>query len=177
MKEGIYRFKEHYLEYITYEKNPNTGFFLHVPSNAPARVGDKGGIALDGTSYCMEQFEQEAELVDYKEFVNALAKHGNDILKSLTPTKCDALHMSFALPIEASELADAFKKYIIYEKDLDRENVLEELGDIEFYLQRIYHLTGFTREDAIIANQKKLMKRYHSLKYTNKHAQERADKV
>ena len=36
---------------------------------------------------------------------------------------------------EAGELLDAVKKAVIYRKPLDLENVIEELGDLEFYME------------------------------------------
>lgn len=121
----------------------------------------------------------------FPEMVTALAKPGEAILKSLTPVKCDLYHMSDALTIEAAELADAVKRHVIYEKDLDevqkdgqtlRQNILEELGDMEFYMERIRQLTGFTREETLVANINKLGHRYKGGTYSNDAANKREDK-
>lgn len=64
----------------------------------------------------------------YAPFVAALVKPGLDILNSLTPEKANAWHMASCVSGEAGELFDAC---LIH----DRENAIEELGDIEFYLQ------------------------------------------
>jgi NTP pyrophosphatase (non-canonical NTP hydrolase) len=114
--------------------------------------------------------------VTYSEFVGKLVKNGQDIIDSLTPEKADAWHMSSALCGEAGELFDAVKRWVIYEKDIDMENVLEELGDLEFYLQRIRDIFGFERSDVIQHNINKLSKRYESLNFSNEQAQKRADK-
>lgn len=62
-------------------------------------------------------------------------------------------------------------------KDLDRANVVEELGDLEFYMEGLRQATGITREECLEGNIAKLGKRYQGLKYSDKSAQERADKA
>lgn len=111
----------------------------------------------------------------FSEMVASLAKPGADIIASLTPEKADLLHMAVGVSGESGELLDAVKKYVVYNKDLDRENVKEELGDIYFYLDRIHQVTGISREDAIRACIDKLRVRYAN-GYSDKAAQERADK-
>lgn len=65
--------------------------------------------------------------IDFKDMVSALAKDGADILVTLTPEKCHLLHMAVGISGEASELLDANLD--------DMKNIIEELGDIEFYLE------------------------------------------
>jgi NTP pyrophosphatase (non-canonical NTP hydrolase) len=112
----------------------------------------------------------------FSEMVRALAKPGEAILKSLTADKCAAWHMASCLPSEAGELFDAVKREVIYCKPLDRVNVIEEMGDIEFYLEGLRQVYGITREETIAANQAKLAVRYGTT-YSDRAAQERADKA
>ena len=44
------------------------------------------------------------------------------------------LHASLGLLTEAGELADIIKKQLFYGKPIDLPNLIEELGDIEWYL-------------------------------------------
>ena len=74
------------------------------------------------------------------------------------------------------DLPDAVKKAVIYQKPLDMKNVVEELGDLEFYMEGLRQGLGITREETLEANIKKLKVRYDGLKYSDKSAQERADK-
>src|SRR3990172_5024699 len=113
----------------------------------------------------------------FEDMVAGLAKPGQAIIASLTPEKADMLHMVIGVAGEAGELVDAIKKHVIYNKPLDRENVVEELGDLEFYLERIRQLTGITRKESILGNVNKLGKRYTSMTYSDEAAQARADKV
>jgi NTP pyrophosphatase (non-canonical NTP hydrolase) len=112
----------------------------------------------------------------HSEMVAGLKKPGEDILKSLTPEKCDAWHMASCIPGEAGEIFDAVKKYVIYERDIDMVNVIEELGDLEFYMEGLRQNLNITREETIEGNIKKLGKRYNDFKYSNKAAHDRADK-
>lgn len=109
--------------------------------------------------------------------VDALAKDGQQILEEATPKQAHELHMAIGVSGESGELLDAVKKNVIYQKPLDRENVIEELGDIEFYMQGLRSSLGITREEVIEHNIAKLSKRYSSGTFTNKDAQARADKA
>jgi NTP pyrophosphatase (non-canonical NTP hydrolase) len=113
---------------------------------------------------------------EHAELHAALSKPGMDILETLTPTKVDLLHMMVGVQGEAGELLDAVKKHVVYNKALDVENVIEELGDIEFYLQGVRANLGITREETLEHNLVKLRKRY-AAGYSDKAAQERADKA
>jgi NTP pyrophosphatase (non-canonical NTP hydrolase) len=72
-------------------------------------------------------------------------------------------------------LLDAMKKSWIYGKPLDHENVLEECGDLLFYVVAMLNSTGYTLNDAMKHNVEKLSKRYPA-GYTDAAAIERADK-
>lgn len=106
---------------------------------------------------------------DYKDFVSALFKQDTD----------DMEHMHAALGVagEAGELADAIKKHVVYGKPLDRTNVVEELGDLRFYMQQIMNMHGITDEEVLQFNATKLSNRYPKGSYSNEDAIARADKV
>ena len=113
---------------------------------------------------------------DYDKMTAALSKTGSAIIKDLNPIKADLLHMAVGVAGEAGELLDAVKKATIYNKPLDHENMIEELGDLEFYMSRIRQLLGVSRDEVLEHNYAKLSKRYAKGQYSNKQAQERADK-
>jgi len=117
--------------------------------------------------------------IKHNEMVAALAKPGADILASLTPNDCHALHMAVGVVGEAGELIDAVKKAVFYRKPLDRENVVEELGDLEFYMEGLRQAYNITREETIAHNIHKLAEgpnaRYKG-GYSDAAAQARADK-
>lgn len=115
-------------------------------------------------------------MIKHSEMVAALAKPGGDIIADLSPTRAHDLHMAVGISGEAGELLDAVKKGSIYNKPYDRENLVEELGDIEFYMEGLRQSLNITREETIAANTAKLGKRYSEGTYSNKQAQDRADK-
>ena len=115
--------------------------------------------------------------VQYDIMVKSLLKSGEDIQASLTASKANLVHLALGISGEAGEVVDAIKKAVIYNKPLDRENVIEELGDLEFHMEGLRQAIGVTREEVIDANVQKLRKRYSSGTYSDKQAQERADKV
>lgn len=114
--------------------------------------------------------------ITHPELVAALVKPGAEILASLSPQDCHLWHMASCIPSEAGELFDAVKKAVIYRKPLDQKNIIEELGDLEFYMQGVRAELGITREETLLANVEKLSARYNQLKYSNEAAQARADK-
>lgn len=113
--------------------------------------------------------------IDFSVMVSALVKPGQQIIDSLTPEKADLWHMATGVAGEAGELLDAIKKHVVYNKELDRENVIEELGDLEFYMEKLRQNLGITREETITATIDKLSKRYAN-GYSDQAAQARADK-
>jgi NTP pyrophosphatase (non-canonical NTP hydrolase) len=112
----------------------------------------------------------------YSNMVKSLAKPGLDIVYSLSAQKAHLTHMALLLCGETGELVDAIKKHTIYKKPLDLENVIEELGDIEFALEGIRSCLEIKREQVLEANIEKLSKRYSSGSYSDNQAIERADK-
>ena len=113
--------------------------------------------------------------IEFTEMVSTLVKPGEDILASLSAEDCMLLHMAVGVSGEAGELIDAVKKSVIYRKPLDRENVIEELSDIEFYMEGLRQALCITREETIHHNIDKLRIRYGK-KYSNTAAIERKDK-
>jgi len=109
--------------------------------------------------------------------VTALVKSPEAIQSTLTPEKIDLIHAVLGISGEAGELLDAVKKAAIYNKPLDRENVIEELGDLEFYMEQLRQRLDITREQTLDANIAKLGVRYAGLQYSDAAAQKRADKI
>ena len=113
----------------------------------------------------------------YDEMTAALSKNGSAIMRDLNPANADLLHMAVGVSGEAGELLDAVKKSAIYGKPLDHKNMVEELGDLEFYMSRIRQIIGVSRDEVLEKNYEKLSKRYSEGSYSNNQAQKRMDKV
>jgi len=105
----------------------------------------------------------------YSDFVAALMKK--------MPTKTeDLLHAAVGISGEAGELLDAVKKHWAYGKELDMDNVREELGDIMFYVTAMLNVLEIDEEEVVWANVEKLEARYPGIIYTDTAAIARADK-
>lgn len=69
-------------------------------------------------------------------------------------------HGAIGLAGEAGELLDALKRHKFYGLELDRVNVLEEVGDVLWYAVLVCDSMGFTLEEAMGANLRKLQARF-----------------
>lgn len=87
-----------------------------------------------------------------------------------------ANHAALGVCGEAGEFADCIKKHLHYSQPLDRANLVEELGDLRFYIQAAQNIWNVTEQEILQANAKKLEKRYKSLAFTEQEAHDRADK-
>lgn len=115
-------------------------------------------------------------MTSHVELVAALAKPGQDIVDEMTVEKAAAIHMALGITGEAGEASDAVKKFAMYGKPLDRDHLIEELGDLEFYLEGLRQVFDISREEVLAKNIEKLTKRYASGSYSNQEAIARADK-
>ncbi len=107
--------------------------------------------------------------MNYSEFVAARFTKRHQDTEGL-------LHCAVGISGEAGELLDAVKKTWVYGKPLDSANLIEELGDIEWYMEALRSLLGVTREEVIASNVAKLEVRY-PISYSDELALARLDKA
>lgn len=81
-------------------------------------------------------------------------------MKILKTSELNQEHMLLGMITKVGELADAFKKHIAYDKDLDWINIQEELGDLIFYIFGFCILHGLDFEKILEQNFSKLQIRY-----------------
>jgi len=113
--------------------------------------------------------------LEHASLVQSLAKDPGDIRSELTRMNTHLMHMALGIAGEAGEVVDVIKKSVIYGKPLDQEKLIEELGDLEFYLQGLRSELGILRGAILQANVDKLRKRYGTA-YSDSAAISRADK-
>ena len=122
---------------------------------------------------------------EHKNMVTKLVKPGATILEGLTPDRTNLLHMAIGIVGEGGEVIDAAKRVAIYGKGLTPdllENLTEELGDLEFYMEGLRQEIGVTREETLQHNIAKLDKGTKDKKaryadgYSDEAAIDRADK-
>ena len=78
----------------------------------------------------------------HQQMVTRLAKPGADIIASLTPAGAHLWHMASCIMGEVAELITAIES-------CDGDNILEELGDIEFYLEGYLQGADISRSDLV----------------------------
>jgi NTP pyrophosphatase (non-canonical NTP hydrolase) len=70
------------------------------------------------------------------------------------------LHGALGACTEVGELQDAIKKHLMYGREFDRVNVIEECGDILWYMALCLSAVGSNMDEAMERNLAKLFKRY-----------------
>jgi len=131
----------------------------HDYTNSPGSLGFIRILKEDGTE----------AYVRYDVFVAGLFK-----VDTLAMMK---LHAALGVAGEAGELGDAIKKEVIYNKGLDWDNLIEELGDLRFYIQAVQNIYQISEQQILQANANKLSKRYKDNVYSDSAAIARADKA
>lgn len=110
-------------------------------------------------------------IVRYDQFVKQLLKADSDAMMKI--------HAAVGVAGEAGELLDAIKKVYIYGQALTEKhliNIVEELGDLEFYMQAMRNLFSLDRQTILESNAVKLAKRYRQLTFTTQESIDRKDK-
>jgi NTP pyrophosphatase (non-canonical NTP hydrolase) len=115
--------------------------------------------------------------ISHPNMVKVLVKPGVTIANEMSGYNAHLIHMIMGVSGEVGELLDAIKKSVIYQKPMDMENIVEEFGDIEFYLEGLRQGLGISRQDTLKANINKLSVRYEGFNYSDTAAQTRADKA
>ena len=115
--------------------------------------------------------------------VNEPAKNDLDVfqeealrcMRSDLPYEAICSNMCMGLAGETGETVDIFKKHIYQGKDLDINDVIEEIGDILWYIANLCNVNKITMKECMESNVEKLRKRYPN-GFSIKDALERADK-
>jgi len=115
--------------------------------------------------------------ITHPEMVRTLRKDGAQILSTLTGEDADLIHMAMGIAGEAGELLDAVKKATMYHQAIDMDNVIEELGDMEFFMEGLRQVLRISRESTLRANMTKLATRYEGHQYSDAQAKLRRDKL
>ena len=92
-------------------------------------------------------------LDDYQERIAAFAN--NDLSPSI-----QLATMALGVAGEAGEVADLVKKHIGHGHPLDDSKLMDELGDVLWYIARLADIRGFPLESVAQRNIRKLEKRY-----------------
>lgn len=72
----------------------------------------------------------------------------------------ELINGALGLTGEAGEVADMIKKYIFHRHNLDKEELVKELGDVCWYVALLSYVIGVPLEEILSTNIEKLKKRY-----------------
>lgn len=109
----------------------------------------------------MKNYQQLALKTDHKSYDHVAAR--------FTPSMSRLTHAALGLSTEANEFADQLKKHLIYGKELDKTNLIEELGDVCWFLAIACDELGVSFKKIQEINIAKLNVRYGE-KYTDEKA-------
>lgn len=98
---------------------------------------------------------------DFLTNVNRLEnKEFKTIQNRITESNIRLLHGTLGLSTESNELLDMLKKHLFYGKPIDRKKVIDEVGDVLFYMAVIIDEIGSSFEEVMIMNVAKLKARF-----------------
>lgn len=97
-----------------------------------------------------QQYEKDSERTE-KKFPDGA---------SLNQEQMELLHAAIGISTESGEILDAFKKHLIYGKELDLINISEEIGDVMWYVAIISRYLGHDFQTVLDTNINKLKARY-----------------
>ena len=172
---------------LAYKDMIRAGEAYFDPVSNSVKLTELGKRALDedltelGKRALGMDVPKEPESVDvsnpasYGRFVESRTKPGEEIVAEMTPLKAHLLHMTMGAMTEVGEIGTTIKAHVFYGKELDLENLIEELGDLEFYIEGLRGKLEIWRSQVLDHNVKKLSKRY-AKSYSNEAAINRADK-
>lgn len=112
--------------------------------------------------------------IRYDQFVRRLFK--------AMPERDMKFHAILGIAGESGELVDVVKRELIYNSKTTpegksiRDAIIEEAGDMRFFLQTLQQLYEISEIEILQANADKLSKRYKELTYSDNAANARADK-
>lgn len=146
-----------------------------VDSMTPQKFGTLGQ-ALGFVIGASEGLDRVKKLVIYNKPIVGVELKGEYPTLTFDADKAHLLHMAVGVVGEAGELADAIAAHAFENAELDVENVKEELGDLLFYIQGVLTGVGSSLEEVLLRNKAKLLGLRYKDGYSDKAAQERADK-
>lgn len=106
---------------------------------------------------------------EYSDFVQ-------NLMKDMGSKEGNLVHDALGIAGESGEVVDLIKKHYAYDKPLDTEKLIEEIGDLLFYIQSLCNHLGIPPDFIIKRNMEKLRARYHTGQYSDTQAISRADK-
>lgn len=139
------------------------GYFFDDPSRPGLYIPTVGG----GTIYLAELL-QEMDVIDPPIIGRARRGMTFDEYQELAQrTSSDEMTISAGLSMaimgiagESGEVADLVKKYLFHKHPLDREKIVEEAGDLMWYIAELCAVMDVSMDEVATKNIEKLKRRY-----------------
>lgn len=96
----------------------------------------------------------DCALEDYRAFVSRGISLEQDDMRERLTLAC------MGLAGETGEVIDLIKKLLYHKKKIERDDIIEELGDVFWYYVLILNTLNIEMSDVLNANAKKLIARY-----------------
>ena len=117
-----------------------------------------------------------ADVLRFESNTEIFQREARRSLRDDLPYEATCSNMCMGLAGEIGEVIDIMKKHIYQGKELDITDVIEEVGDVLWYIANFCNINNITMDECMESNIKKLRKRFPN-GFTTKDANERKDKM
>ena len=117
-----------------------------------------------------------ADVLRFESNTEIFQREARRSLRDDLPYEAMCSNMCMGLAGEIGEVIDIMKKHIYQGKELDITDVIEEVGDVLWYIANFCNINNITMDECMESNIKKLRKRFPN-GFTTKDANERKDKM
>ncbi len=117
-----------------------------------------------------------ADVLRFESNTEIFQREARRSLRDDLPYEAMCSNMCMGLAGEIGEVIDIMKKHIYQGKELDITDVIEEVGDVLWYIANFCNVNNITMDECMESNIKKLRKRFPN-GFTVKDANERKDKM
>lgn len=117
-----------------------------------------------------------ADVLRFKSNTEIFQREARRSLRDDLPYEAMCSNMCMGLAGEIGEVIDIMKKHIYQGKELDITDVIEEVGDVLWYIANFCNVNNITMDECMESNIKKLRKRFPN-GFTIKDANQRKDKM
>lgn len=117
-----------------------------------------------------------ADVLRFESNTEIFQREARRSLRDDLPYEAMCSNMCMGLAGEIGEVIDIMKKHIYQGKELDITDVIEEVGDVLWYIANFCNVNNITMDECMESNIKKLKKRFPN-GFTIKDANQRKDKM
>ena len=117
-----------------------------------------------------------ADVLRFESNTEIFQREARRSLRDDLPYEAMCSNMCMGLAGEIGEVIDIMKKHIYQGKELDITDVIEEVGDVLWYIANFCNVNNITMDECMESNIKKLRKRFPN-GFTVKDANQRKDKM